>query len=135
MLLVLAVMVYVFGVPIHGSIPLLITLSVLFVLCALGLGLLVSTIARTQLQAMQFAFLMMLPSVLLSGFMFPRENMPWPIYLASFCIPVTYFIEILRGTVLRGADLRDLLPQVFGLSVCCLAILSLSVARFRKQLA
>ena len=135
MLLVLTVMVYVFGVPIHGSIPLLITLSVLFVMCALGLGLLVSTIARTQLQAMQFAFLMMLPSVLLSGFMFPRENMPWPIYLASFCIPVTYFIEILRGTVLRGADLRDLLPQVFGLSICCLAILSLSVARFRKQLA
>src|SRR5262249_51693754 len=71
MLLVLAVMVYVFGVPIHGSLWLLMGLSLLFLVCALGLGLLVSTLARTQLQAMQFAFLMMLPSVLLSGFMFP----------------------------------------------------------------
>ena len=83
---------------------------------------------------MQFALLMMLPSVLLSGFVFPREEMPLPIYLASFGIPATYFVEILRGIVLRGADLFDLLPQAFGLTACCVILLSLSVARFHKQL-
>jgi ABC transporter DrrB family efflux protein len=135
MLIVLTVMVYVFGVPINGSIPLLLTLSTLFLVCALGLGLFVSTIARTQLQAMQFAFLMMLPSVLLSGFVFPRNEMPAPIYALSFAIPVTYFLEILRGVVLRGADFADLVPQVIGLAVCTVLILLLAVARFRKQLA
>lgn len=135
MLIVLTVMVYVFGVPIHGSLTLLLSLGTLFLVCALGLGLLVSTLASTQLQAMQFAFLTMLPSVLLSGFMFPREEMPAPIYLLSFAIPATYLLEILRGIVLRGADFSDLFPHVIGLTTCCVAILTLSVVRFRKQLA
>ena len=134
-LIVLTVMVYLFGVPIHGSLFLLMGLSSLFIVCALGLGLLVSTVARTQLQAMQFAFLLMLPTVLLSGFMFPRSEMPFPIYVVSFAIPATYFLEILRGIILRGADLLDLIPQVIGLILCCFAVLSISLARFRKQLS
>ena len=134
-LLVLTVMVYFFGVPIHGSIPLLMTLSGLFLVTALGLGLLISTIAKSQLSAVQFAFIIMLPSVLLSGFMFPRSEMPLPIYLITFLIPVTYFLEILRGIVLRGADAIDLMPHIMGLVICCVAILTLSVARFRKQLS
>jgi len=88
-----------------------------------------------SLQAIQFAFLIMLPSVLLSGFMFPRSEMPLPIYILTFAIPVTYFLEILRGIVLRGADFIDLLPHVIGLIICCLVILGLSLSRFRKQLA
>ncbi|MDB5348732.1 MAG: ybhF 4 [Schlesneria sp.] len=135
MLIVLTVMVYLFGIPIHGSLALLIALSSLFIVCALALGLLVSTLAKTQLEAMQFAFLLMLPTVLLSGFMFPRSEMPFPIYLASFAIPATYFLEILRGIILRGADFFDLIPQVVGLSVCCVVVLALSLIRFRKQLA
>jgi ABC-type multidrug transport system permease subunit len=103
--------------------------------CSLGLGLLVSTIAKTQVTAMQFAFIVMLPSVLLSGFIFPREEMPFAIYLVTFAIPVTYFIEILRGIVLRGADLIDLIPSIVGLVTCGLIILGLSIARFRKTLA
>ena len=133
-LIVLTVMVYVFGVPIHGSISLLLALSSLFLVCSLGLGLLVSTVAQTQLQAVQFAFLVMLPSVLLSGFMFPRSEMPLPIYLLTFAIPVTYFLEMLRGVVLRGADFFDLIPQVAGLTVCCMVILAISLTRFRKKL-
>ena len=133
-LIILIVMVYVFGVPINGSIPLLLALTSLFMVCSLGLGLLVSTIAKTQLEAVQFAFFIMLPSVLLSGFMFPRAEMPLPIYLASFAIPVTYFIEILRGIVLRGADLFDLTEPILGLAVASVLILSLSITRFRKQL-
>jgi ABC transporter DrrB family efflux protein len=135
MLIVLTVMVYVFGVPINGNLWLLLALSILFLVCALALGLLVSTLSKTQLQAMQFAFLMTLPSVLLSGFMFPREEMPGLIYVLSFGIPLTFFLEILRGIVLRNADLIDLLPQVVGLSACCVVILLLSLTRFRKQLA
>jgi ABC-type multidrug transport system permease subunit len=106
----------------------------LFMVCSLGLGLLVSTIAKTQLEAIQFAFMIMLPSVLLSGFMFPRSEMPLPIYVVTFGIPVTYFIEILRGIVLRGADLRDLIPSVIGLTICGFVVLSLSVMRFQKRL-
>ena len=134
-LIVLNLMVFGFDVPIRGSLTLLLLLSFLFLLCALGLGLMVSTIAKTQLQAIQFAFIIMLPSVLLSGFMFPRSQMPGPIYLATFAIPVTYFLEILRGIVLRGADVFDVLPSVIGLSICTLVILTISLLRFRKQLA
>src|SRR5690606_38174998 len=115
-LVVLAVMVWWFEVPIRGSLVLLIAYSALFLVCALGLGLLISTIARTQVSAVQAAFIVMLPSVLLSGFMFPRSEMPLIIYLATFAIPVTYYIEMLRGIVLRGADFRDLLPELIGLT-------------------
>jgi ABC transporter DrrB family efflux protein len=135
MLLVLMVMVVVFAVPIHGSLLLLLSLAALFLLCALGLGIFVSTLAATQLQAMQLAFMIMLPSVLLSGFMFPRSQMPAPIYWVTFAIPVTYFVDILRGVVLRGADLVDLLPQVSGLAICGVVIFAVSLSRFRKQLS
>ena len=134
LLIVLVLMVGVFGVPINGSLWLLLALSVLFIVTVLGLGLLISTIARTQLQAMQLAFLIMLPSVLLSGFMFPRSEMPLPIYLVGFVLPVTYFVEILRGIVLRQADAIDLWPHIAGLAACCAVILTLSMVRFRKQL-
>ena len=109
-------------------------LAALFIVTVLGLGLLISTVARTQLQAMQFSFLVMLPSVLLSGFMFPRAEMPVPLYAISFLLPVTYFIEILRGVILRAADSVDLLPSISGLVLCCTVILAISLTRFRKQL-
>ena len=133
-IIVLSVMVYVFQVPIRGDLFLLLELSLLFLICGLGLGLLVSTLAKTQLAAIQFAFLIMLPSVLLSGFMFPRSEMPPPVYMITFAIPVTYFLEILRGIVLRGAQFTDLLPHVTGLVCCTLAIFAVSLSRFQKQL-
>jgi ABC transporter DrrB family efflux protein len=134
-LVVMLLMVYVFGVPIRGNLAVLLLLTTLFMVCALGLGLLVSTMARTQLEAVQLAFIIMLPSVLLSGFMFPRSEMPLPIYVVTFAIPVTYFIEILRGVVLRGAGLPHLLPQIAGLFICSSLIFAVSLARFRKRLA
>ncbi len=135
MLLVLTAMVFVFGVPIHGGVVLLVGLSILFLVSGLGLGLLVSTLAQTQMAAMQFAFVIMLPSILLSGFMFPRAQMPEIVYFASFAIPVTHFLEILRGIILRAADFADLLPSVLWLAGCGGAIFLLSLLRFRKQLA
>ncbi len=134
-LIVLSVMVYGFEVAIRGNLAQLLALSLVFLMCGLGLGLLVSTLAKTQLAAIQFAFLIMLPSVLLSGFMFPRAQMPLPIYIVTFAIPVTYYLEILRGVVLRGADVVDLLPHVIGLLICTVAIFFISLSRFRKQLA
>ncbi len=134
-LLILTVMVFVFDVPIQGNLSLLVLLSMLFIVCSLGLGLLVSTLATTQVEGMQFAFVLMLPSVLLSGFMFPRTEMPLPIFLATHLIPVTYFVEILRGVILRGAGFADLIPWIAGLAICCVVILTISIARFRKQLA
>lgn len=83
---------------------------------------------------MQLAFIIMLPSVLLSGFMFPRSQIPSPIYWVTFAIPVTYFVDILPGVVLRGADLVDLLPYVVGLAICCVVIFGISLSRFHKQL-
>jgi len=133
-MLVLAVMVYLFDVPVRGDIGLLLTLASLFIVCGLGLGLLISTIARSQVSALQAAFVVMLPSVLLSGFMFPRSEMPLIIQLVTYAIPVTYFIEILRGVILRGVAFMDLLPHVIGLSICTAAVLGLSIVRFRKQL-
>ena len=134
MVIILALMVGLFGVPIQGSLMLLFPLGGLFIFTVLGLGLLISTLARTQLQAMQISLLFMLPSVLLSGFVFPRSEMPWPLYAVGGILPVTYFLQILRGIVLRSADAMDLLPNIIGLAICCVAILTLSLSRFRKQL-
>ena len=133
--IVLVAMVFVFGVPIAGSLVLLLSLSALFIVCSLGMGLVVSTVARSQAQAFQAAFVIMLPSILLSGFMFPRDAMPAPIRIASVAIPATHFLEILRGVVLRGADLADLMPSVQGLAIVTLVVLVVAVARFKKQLA
>jgi ABC-type multidrug transport system permease subunit len=132
---VLTVMVFLFKVPIAGSLPLLLGLSGLFLVCALAMGLLISTLAKSQVAAVQFAFIIMLPSVLLSGFMFPRAQMPLPIYLLSFGLPVTYFLEILRGIILRAADARDLMPHIAGLMICCVVLLTVAIGRFRKTLA
>ena len=133
-LVVLVVMVWVFGVSIRGDLILLLALSALFLICSLGLGLLISTLARTQVAAFQAAFVVMLPSILLSGFVFPRAEMPDLIYLLTFLIPATYFLEILRGIILRGSDLLDLVPQVAGLTACTVAVLFIAISRFRKQI-
>ncbi len=133
LLVILVVMRLVFDVPINGRLATLIGLSLLFIVTALGLGLLISTVSSTQLQAMQFAALIMLPSVLLSGFVFPRSEMPWPLWAVGFALPVTYFVEILRGVILRGAGMVDLVPHIAGLAICCVVIMGLSLVRFRKQ--
>ncbi len=132
--MMLTVMIYIFGVPIAGNVGWLLALSMLFTVCSLGLGLFVSTIARTQLEGFQVAFIFMLPSILLSGFVFPRAEMPLPIYWISFLLPATYFIAILRGIILRGAGVADLIPSIIGLSICCVVVLAASIARFQKRL-
>jgi ABC-2 type transport system permease protein len=123
-----------FQVPIRGSLSLLIFLGAGFVICALAIGILISTISKTQLQAMQLSFLIILPSVLLSGFVFPREAMPQIIQWLGYAMPLTYFLNILRGIITKGVGMEYLIKDVamlFGLGAF---LLGLSVARFRKKL-
>jgi ABC transporter DrrB family efflux protein len=132
--LVLLVMRFLFGVPIEGDVFLLLSLSVLFLIPALSLGILVSTLSSTQAEAMQIGMLIMLPSVLLSGFAFPRETMPLVIYWISCVIPVTYYIQILRGIILRGAGLWALWPQTLILVLFGVVLVTISSLRFQKRL-
>lgn len=132
--LVLTMMVYVFNIPIEGSVALLLALSFLFLVPSLGLGIFISTVATNQAQATQLALLIMLPSVLLSGFVFPRDSMPVPIYVISSLIPVTYYVEILRGIILRGAGAWDLWYQTAVLGLFSVVIFVGSTLRFQKRL-
>jgi len=131
---VLVLMRYLFGVPVEGDVFLLLSLSVLFLLPALSMGILVSTVSQTQSQAMQMGMLIMLPSVLLSGFAFPRETMPFPIYMITFLIPVTYYVQILRGIILRGAGFWALWPQTMALVIFAVILVAVSSLRFQKRL-
>jgi ABC-2 type transport system permease protein len=123
-----------FKVPINGSVGLLIALSALFLLSALGIGLMVSTVAHTQQEAMMLAFFTILPSVFLSGFMFPIASMPRALQLASNVIPLTHFLIIDRGIVLKGNSVDILMPQVTALAIFGVVILTLAIIRFRKRL-
>lgn len=125
---------YWFGVPVKGSILLLVLLSLLFLITTLVLGIFISTIAKTQLQAMQVAFAFILPSVLLSGFMFPRDTMPLVIQWLGGLVPLTYFLEILRGIFLKGVDLSALWLDTLGMTVFCVVIIVIAMLRFRKQI-
>jgi len=130
--LVMLAMVHVFHVPIAGSLPLLAGVTLLFLFTSLALGLLISTIARTQLQAMMLTMLVLLPSVLLSGFMFPRATMPPGIHEITYAIPATYFIEILRGLVVRGASGPELVQHVIPLAGIGVFLSVVVALRFRK---
>jgi len=134
-MIVLAIARYWFEVPLIGSLPLLFALSGLFILTTLGLGLFISTIARSQQQAMLIAqFFFFMPFMFLSGFSFPIANMPRVIQVLTYAIPLRYFLEIVRGIFLKGTGLGELWPQMTALAGLGLLILSLSVLRFRKTL-
>jgi ABC-2 type transport system permease protein len=133
--IVLAVAHFWFEVPIRGSLPLLFLLSFLFILTTLGLGLFVSTIAKSQQQAMLIAqFFFFIPFIFLSGFTFPISNMPDTIRAITYIIPLRYYLEILRALLLKGAGLEDLWFQALMLLVIGVAVLWLSVLRFHKKL-
>jgi ABC-2 type transport system permease protein len=123
-----------FGVPIAGSGRLLLLLTIAFLLTTLGLGLFISTVSRTQQQAMLTAFFVVMPSVILSGFMFPIENMPRVVQWVTYGIPLRYFVEIVRGIFLRGAGIAVLWPQAVALLALGGTIFALSALRFQKRL-
>ncbi|HIH96662.1 MAG TPA: ABC transporter permease [Thermoplasmata archaeon] len=123
-----------FGVPIAGSIFLLTVLSAVFVLGSLGIGLLISTLSETQMQAMQTAVFFLLPAFLFSGFLIPIEAIPKAIRWVCYLIPTTYFLQILRGIILKGIGIQYLWKETIILAVFGLAMIALSAWKFRKKL-
>ena len=131
---VLLLGMWLFKVPINGSLWGVYGAAMLLIVANLTLGLLISTRAQTQFQSMQMAFFLFLPSILLSGFMFPFDGMPKAAQWIAEVLPLTHFIRLIRGVVLRGANLFELWPDVLALLVFTVAMMSLAILRFRKRL-
>jgi ABC-2 type transport system permease protein len=123
-----------FDIPIRGSLPLLYLLTVPFVVASLGVGLLVSTVARSQAQAMQMSFFFMLPNILLSGYIFPRMAMPLPAQWIGLVLPLTYYLKILRGVLLKGIGIGQLWRPEASMTLIAVLLFTISVRRFTKTI-
>ncbi len=134
MTMALLVAHFVFDVPIRGSLPLLYALSAVFMWGTLGIGIFVSAASRTIPQALQLSFMTFLPSIYLSGLLFPIEGMPHGAQYIASVIPLTYYLRVVRGIVLKGIGLEHLWPQVLPLVLFGAVVFTFSVLRFRKQL-
>lgn len=132
--LILTVGARIFDVPVNGSLVDLYLAAALFIAATLTLGLVISTFARTQFQAFQMSFLTLLPSILLSGFVFPFDGMPRLAQLIAQVLPLTHFVEMIRGIVLRGAPLSSLQVPALKLGVFFALALAIATLRFRKRL-
>jgi ABC-2 type transport system permease protein len=135
LLLVLVLMVFVFGVPIHGNVFLLLALSVIYLFSLLALGLLISSRSNTQMEAIQGAQGFLLPSIMLSGYIFPLSSLPAPLRLISKVLPATHFIAISRGIIIRGAGFMDLWPNVVALLILAVILVAGSTRAFRKTIS
>ncbi len=133
-ILILVIGTLWFQVPIRGSLVLLFVLTGLYLLPNLGLGLLISTMAKTQQQAQMMTMPIMLPSMMLSGFIFPMASLPLFLQAVGYMLPLTYFIIILRSLVIKGAGLELLIPQTFVLIGFSIVLLTLAALRFKKSL-
>ncbi|HOW07859.1 MAG TPA: ABC transporter permease [Flexilinea sp.] len=123
-----------FGVKVVGSYALLAGLSLIFLLGSLGLGVFISNISKTQMQAMYMASFIMIPAFILAGLLFPRENMPGLAYYAGYLLPVTYFLEIVRGIILKGADFVILWKWIWPMALFSIVVFFASVLMFHKRL-
>lgn len=132
--LVTMVGVFWFDIPIKGPIQLMPLATAIYLLSVLGIGLFISTISRTQQQAMMATFLFYIPAVLLSGFMFPIENMPEIIQYGTYLNPLRYFLVIIRGIFLKGNGIAILWPQMLSLFLLGIIVMTLSSLRFRKRI-
>ena len=134
MFLILGVSVAVFGVPVNGSIPLLLAVLGLFIACNLALGFTFSTIARTQMQAQQMAQFALLPSMMLSGFIYPFAGMPLWARTIGETLPLTHIIRICRGILLKGNGLADIVPDIWPMAVFAAIATTVAVLSYRETL-
>lgn len=125
---------WVFSVPVRGSLSAVYAAALVFIVASLALGVLLSTLARTQFQAMQLAFFIFLPQILLSGFMFPFAGMPMLAQWFGELLPMTHFLRLMRGIMLRGADLTDLWQELAALAAFAAIALVIAVTRVKKRL-
>jgi ABC-2 type transport system permease protein len=133
-IVIIAAALLIFRIPFRGNPVLLFVSALLFLLTSLGIGLFISTISRTQQQAMMTSFFFFMPALLLSGFSFPIRNMPVPAQYLTYLDPLRYFMEIVRGVFLKGVGITALWPQVLALLLFGITILGLSALRFHKRL-
>ncbi|MBS0515518.1 MAG: ABC transporter permease [Proteobacteria bacterium] len=124
----------IFHVPIRGTLADVYGAALVFIVASLSLGVFISTLAKTQFQSMQLAFFTFLPQILLSGFMFPYAGMPRPAQYLAEIFPMTHFIRLIRGIMLRGAHLAELWPELAALAAFCVVTLTIAVLRTRKRL-
>ncbi len=134
LVLILGLGWYFFQVPIHGSLIHVLAVALVFIAANLSLGLLISTVSATQFQAMQMTFFFFLPSVLITGFMFPFEGMPTPAQNIAEFLPLTHFNRLIRGIILRGTDITTMLDELLALVIFTAAALTLAILRFSKRL-
>jgi ABC-2 type transport system permease protein len=132
MALILIAMRFVFQVPIQGSVVFLFAVATLFLFSILAIGLLISTVASSVAQAQQTAMMLLLPSIFLSGYIFPQAGLPRALYYLGLLLPATHMIAIMRGVVLRNAGFMDLVPNVLALAAIGVILVGVSVGRFRK---
>jgi ABC-2 type transport system permease protein len=132
--LILAAARFLFGVPLLGSLTLLSLTLVVFIAANLSVGFTFSTIAKNQLQAMQMAFFFFLPSLLLSGFMFPFRGMPQWAQAIGEALPLTHFLRIVRGILLKGNGIAEVMPNVWPIALFLLAVATIALARYRRTL-
>lgn len=132
---IITTMHYLFVVPIHGSIITLFFLTLVFLIVCLGIGLWASTVADNQQQASQMVMFFAMPSILLSGFIFPLAAMPPWVRDISYFIPMTYFLKIVRGIILKGMGFFDLIDQVWPLLLMAVLVIVFSIRRFSKRMA
>jgi drug efflux transport system permease protein len=125
---------YVLDVPLRGNLPLLYALTLPFIIAVLGVGLLISTVVKTQAQAMQLSVFYMLPSILLTGFMFPREAMPRVMQWLGELFPLTYYITVVRGIALKDVGMAALWRPALALTIAAALLVTVSVARFTKTM-
>jgi ABC-2 type transport system permease protein len=131
---VLAIGSYWFDVPIRGDLGLILVLSALFLMSSLGIGLLASTIANTQQEAMLTVWMLLLPSLFLSGFFFPIEAMPRVLQWVSYFIPLRYYLVIIRSLMLKGVGANALRGEIIALAIFGFGIMAAAALRFRKRL-
>jgi ABC-2 type transport system permease protein len=135
LIVVLLLMRFLFQVPFNGNVVLLLGLSSVYLLALLSFGLLISSRASSQMEAMQMAMGIMLPSVLLSGYIFPIASLPLPLRLISYVLPATHYIRIARGIVIRGATFADLWEPVFALLAISAVLILASARAFKKTVS
>lgn len=125
---------FLFEVPMRGNLLDTYIVTLFFIITNLALGLVISTLVSTQFQAMQLSFFVLLPSILLSGFMFPFAGMPRPAQIIAEALPLTHFIRLIRGVILRGASLQELAIELMILGIFIVVFMSLAIMRFSKRL-
>lgn len=132
--LILLAAKFLFDVPMIGSLPLLLTMTFLFIVANLAVGITFSTIAKNQLQAVQMAFFFFLPSLLLSGYMFPFRGMPvWAQHIGE-CLPLTHYLRVVRGIMLKGNSISEIAPDLWPIALFLIVMLTIGIKRYRQTL-